>query len=115
MSAFQSVAKFRIHPGQLEEFKRLAAESLAIVKEKDPGTTRYDWYMNEAQTECMVLESYVSAEALMAHSRNVGRLVGQMLRISECTVDMLADPTAEMRVALKRLPLTLYGRLLGLE
>jgi hypothetical protein len=66
--------------------------------------------MNEAQTECLVLESYVSAEALMAHSRNVGRLVGQMLQISECSVDMLADPTAEMRVALKRLPLTLYGR-----
>jgi quinol monooxygenase YgiN len=115
MSAFQAVAKFRIQPGKLEEFKRLATESLAIVKEKDPGTTRYDWYLNEAETECLVLETYASAEALMAHSRNVGRLVGQMLQIAECSVDMLADPTPVMRAALKRLPLTLYGRLLGLE
>jgi quinol monooxygenase YgiN len=115
MSAFQAVAKFRIQPGKLEEFKRLAAESLAIVKEKDTGTLRYDWYLNEAQSDCLVLETYASAEALMAHSRNVGRLVGQMLQISECAVDMLADPTPEVRAALTRLPLTLYGRLLGLD
>jgi quinol monooxygenase YgiN len=115
MSAFQAVAKFRIQPGKAEEFKRLAAESLAIVKEKDTGTTRYDWFLNEAETECLVLETYESAEALLTHSRNVGRLVGQVLQISECSVDMLADPTPEVRAALKRLPMTLYGRLLGLD
>jgi hypothetical protein len=36
-------------------------------------------------------------------------------RIHDGKVEMLADPTPEMRTALARLPMTLYGRLQGLD
>ena len=115
MSKYQAVARFRIHAGKAEEFKRIAAECLVQVRDKDPGTTRYEWFMNEAQSECIVLETYQSAEDLLAHARNAGKLVGQLLQIADCSVDMLADPTPEMRIALKRMPMSLFGRLQGLE
>jgi quinol monooxygenase YgiN len=115
MSKYRAVARFKIHPGKSEEFKRIAAESLAVVRAKDPGTSTYEWFINEAQNECIVLETYESAEDLLAHGRNVGRLVGTLLQISDCTVDMLADPTPEVRSLLQRMPMTLFGRLQGLE
>jgi quinol monooxygenase YgiN len=113
MSKYRAVAKFRIHPGKAEEFKQIAAQCLEAVTAREPGTSVYEWFINEAASECVVLETYESADALLAHTRNVGALVGQLLKIADCSVDMLADPTPEVRAALKRMPLNLYGRLQG--
>jgi quinol monooxygenase YgiN len=115
MSKYRAVAKFRIHPGKTAEFRALAAECLEAVRARDPGTSVYEWFMNEAGTECVVLETYDSAESLLAHARNAGPLVGRLLQLADCSVDLLADPTPEVRAALKRMPLSLYGRMQGLE
>ena len=115
MAKYRAVAKFKIHEGKSGEFRVLAAQCLAAVRAREPGTLLYEWFMNAAETECVVVETYDSDAALMAHTRNVGALVGQMLKIADCSVDMLADPTPEIREALKRMPLNLYGRLQGLD
>ena len=115
MPTYRAVAKFRIHEGKTDEFRQVAAQCLEAVKLHDPGTSLYEWFINEAGTECIVLETYDDAEALLAHARNAGPLVGRLLQIADCKVDLLADPTPEMRAALKRMPMTLYGRLQGLD
>ena len=115
MSKYRTVAKFRIHPGKAMEFREIAAQCLEAVKAREPGTSVYEWFINESATECIVLETYDGPEALLAHTRNVGALVGKLLKIADCSVDMLADPTPEVREALKRMPLNLYGRLQGLD
>jgi len=115
MARYRAVAKFRIHEGKTAAFRELAAQCLAAVKAREPGTSVYDWFINEAGTECVVVETYDSDEALLAHTRNVGALVGQILKIADCKVDMLADPTPQVREALKRMPLNLYARLQGLD
>jgi quinol monooxygenase YgiN len=46
VSTIQSVARFKIHPGKLEEFKRLAAQSTQLAREKDTGTLRYELFFN---------------------------------------------------------------------
>ena len=113
MRKYRSVAKFRIHDGKGAEFRALAAQCLEAVKAREPGTSQYEWFINESGTECVVLETYEGDEALLAHTRNVGALVGQMLQMSDCSVDLLADPSPQVREALKRLPFKLYGRLQG--
>jgi len=115
MGTYRAVAKFRIHEGKAAEFRELAAQCLAAVKAREPGTQLYEWFINAAGNECVVVEAYDSDAALLAHSRNVGALVGQILKIADCSVDMLADPTPEVRKALTRMPLNLYGRLQGLD
>ena len=115
MPKYRAVAKFRIHEGKGEEFRQVAAQCLEAVKLNDPGTSLYEWFINEEGTECIVLETYDDAEALLAHARNAGPLVGRLLQIADCKVDMLANPTPEMRAALKRMPMTLYGRMQGLD
>jgi quinol monooxygenase YgiN len=115
MGKYRAVARFRIHPGKSDDFRAVAAECLEAVRARDPGTSVYEWFINAAGTECVVLETYESAEALLAHARNAGPLVGKLLQFADCSVDLLADPTPEVRAALKRMPMTLYGRLQGLE
>src|SRR5215472_10193303 len=66
MSKYRAVAKFRIHPGKGAEFREVAAQCLEAVKAREPGTTVYEWFINEASTECVVLETYESAAALLA-------------------------------------------------
>ena len=58
MSELQGVARFRFHGGKLEEFKRLAAQCMEIVRTEDTGTLQYDIYFNEDQSEGIVHERY---------------------------------------------------------
>lgn len=58
MSRIQSIARFKIHPGKTEEFTRLSSNCMELAREKDPGTIRYDIFMNDDETEAVVYEEY---------------------------------------------------------
>jgi hypothetical protein len=61
---------------KVEEFKRLSAQAMEIVRTKDTGTLQYDIYFNDDQSECMVLERYRDSEAAIEHAANLGDLRG---------------------------------------
>lgn len=42
MNHLQISARMSIHAGKIDEFKKLAKECLAIVKEKEPDSIKYD-------------------------------------------------------------------------
>lgn len=44
MSEIVGIARQKIHPGKFEEFKRLAAECMRSVREKDTGTLQYGFH-----------------------------------------------------------------------
>ena len=74
MSELQGIARFRIHDGKLDEFKRLSAQAMEIVATKDPGTLQYDIYFNDDESECIVLERFKDSEALIEHAANLSEL-----------------------------------------
>jgi quinol monooxygenase YgiN len=74
VSELQGVARIKLHEGKLEEFKRVAAQCLEIVRTKDTGTLQYDVYFNDDQSECIVLERYRNSEALIEHAAHLGDL-----------------------------------------
>jgi quinol monooxygenase YgiN len=45
------IARFKFHEGKLDEYKRLSARAMEIVRTKDTGTLQYDTYLNEDQSE----------------------------------------------------------------
>ena len=51
MAVLELGAHMTVRPGQLEGFKRQAAECIRITKEKDTHTLRYDWFLS---LECEV-------------------------------------------------------------
>jgi quinol monooxygenase YgiN len=71
MTQFEVRAHLRVRDGQLEGFKRQAAEMMRVTREQDTGTLAYDWFLSKDGTECEVREAYVNADALVEHALNV--------------------------------------------
>lgn len=71
MSQFEVRARLKVREGQVEGFKRQAAEMMRIAREKDTGTIAYDWFLSKDGTQCEVREAYVDPNALVEHARNV--------------------------------------------
>lgn len=97
MGAIQGVARFRIHPGKLDEFKRLSAECMRLAREKDKGTLRYELFFSEDQTECVVHEEYVDSEACIAHFQNMGDNAAAIFAIVDSYGEMWGEPSPELR------------------
>jgi quinol monooxygenase YgiN len=101
MSELQGIARFKIHEGKLEEFKRLSAQAMDIVRTKETGTLQYDTYFNDDQSECMVLERYRDSEAAIEHAENLGDLMEAVLAtVSVVHGEILGEPSAELRARL---------------
>jgi quinol monooxygenase YgiN len=73
VSELHRIARFKFHNGKLEEFKRLSAQCLEIVRTKDTGTLQYEIYFHDDQSECIVVERYRDSEALIEHTANLGK------------------------------------------
>lgn len=71
MSQFEVRAQLKARDGQLEGFKRQAAEVMRQAREKDTGTLAYDWFLSNDGTECEVREAYVDPDALVDHAFHV--------------------------------------------
>ena len=71
MSRFEVRARLKVRDGQLEGFKRQAAEMMRLTKEQDRGTIAYDWFLSADGTECEVHEAYVDPDALVEHAFHV--------------------------------------------
>jgi quinol monooxygenase YgiN len=71
MGQLEVRARLKIREGQLDGFKRQAAEVMRQAREKDTGTLAYDWYLSKDGTECEVREAYVDADALVDHAFHV--------------------------------------------
>ena len=71
MATFEVGAHMTIRPGQLEGFKRQAAECIRITRELDTRTLRYDWFISNDGTECEVRESYTSPDGLIEHNAHI--------------------------------------------
>lgn len=105
----QSIVRFRFHPGQLEEFKRLSAVCLEIVREKDPGTLQYDTFFNADESECIVLERFTDLDALLVHGTNIGDdLMAQIVATGECHGELLGDVPDEIRANLQGSPVQVF-------
>jgi quinol monooxygenase YgiN len=101
MAELLGIARFKFHEGKLDEYKRLSAQAMEIVRTKDTGTLQYDTYLNDDQTECVVIERYRDSEAAMEHAANVAELSAAILAIvSVVHGELLGEPSAELRANL---------------
>jgi len=69
---FEVTASLKVREGELEGFKRQAAEMMRLARDEDTKTLRYDWFLSNDGTECEVREGYVDADALLEHAEHVG-------------------------------------------
>jgi len=114
MNHLQITARLKVHDGKLNEFKALATQCFAVVKEKDTNTLQYDWFISDDQTECVVRERYTDSDAVFAHLANLGDLFGKILQVSDFSVEVYGDASAELRNATASMNPKFYSFFLGL-
>jgi quinol monooxygenase YgiN len=108
VSELQGIGRFKFHDGKLEEFKRLSAQAMGMVRAKDTGTLQYEVYFSDDQCECIVLERYGDSEALIEHAANLGELGAAILATGLVSSALLGDPGAELRAKLADGPVRLF-------
>jgi quinol monooxygenase YgiN len=107
-------ARLAIREGKLEEFKRLVAEAMEVVRTKDPGTIEYNVYLNADGTEAFVHERYRDSAAGMAHSANISSLMQAFLDVATITGEVCGNPSPELRQALEGSGVKIYTPLQSL-
>lgn len=108
MSELHGIVRFKFHEGNVEEFKRLSAQCMEIVRAKDTGTLGYDTYFNEDQTECIVHERFRDSDALIEHSEHLGHLMEAIIATGSVSGELLGEPSAELRAKLAGSPVGLF-------
>jgi quinol monooxygenase YgiN len=94
VSELAGIGRFKFDEGELEEFKRLAAQCMEIVRAKDTGTLQYAIFFNDDQSECIVLERYRDSEALIEHAAHLGEAIFATGWVSG---ELIGQPSAELK------------------
>jgi len=114
VSEIQGIGRITFHDGKLEEFKRLSAQCMEIVRAKDTGTLQYEIYLSDDQSECIVLERYRDSEALLAHAANLGELGQAILATGSASSALLGEPNAALKAKLADGPVRRFTTFLSM-
>jgi len=94
----QGIGRFKFLEGELEQFKRLSAQLLEIVRSQDTGTLQYEIYFNDDQSECIVLERYRDSDALVEHAGHLGDLGRAIPGL--VSSELLGEPSDDVKAKL---------------
>jgi quinol monooxygenase YgiN len=108
VSELRGIGRFKLQEGELDEFKRLAAQCMEIVRAKDTGTLQYDIFFNDDQSECIVLERYRDSEALIEHAAHLGDLAHAIFATGWVSSEVLGEPSAELRAMMAGSPVQVF-------
>jgi quinol monooxygenase YgiN len=103
---FEVTARLEVREGQLEGFKRQAAELMRLTRELDTKTVRYDWFLSDDETVCEVREAYVDADALIEHSHHIAETRNALFRdfADGHTITFYAEPSPALAKAMEAMP-----------
>ena len=100
MGELIGIARFRFHPGKVEEYKRLSAQAMDIVRAKERDTLEYAIYFNADESEAVVIERFASSEALIEHGGNMSEISPAVLATATVEGELLGEPSDELRTML---------------
>jgi quinol monooxygenase YgiN len=108
MGELQGIVRFTFHPGKVEEFKRLSAECLEVVRAKDDGTLQYDTYFNDDESQCVVLERFRDSDALILHGQNMAPFMESIMATGTVSGELLGELSEELRALMVGSPVGLF-------
>lgn len=114
MGKLHVVATFpNIDPANLTKFKEAVAQVVAIAKGEEE-TLQYEYFMSPDETRCVVLETYASSEALLAHMAARGPALQRLLELGgDLNADVFGDPSPALVEATAALKPNIYASIGG--
>lgn len=115
--AIDVIARCAIHPGKLDAFREIAAVCLKGVteKEKGRGALRYDWFLREDGTHCVVIERYRDSAAVLEHIANLGSNLAVLAESCDLTLEVYGRLSPELVAALAEVPVHKHTIMQGLD
>src|ERR1700682_6494490 len=85
-----------ISDGKLDQFDNIAKEMIACTL-KEPGALAYEFFLSADHKRCLLLETYVDANAVLAHMKGSAvALVPKLLETSSInSFEVYGDPGPE--------------------
>jgi hypothetical protein len=77
---------------------------------KDNGTLQYEIYINDDQSECIVVERYKNSDALIEHLTNLGDIGEAILATGSVSGELLEALSEELKAILAGSPVGLFTR-----
>jgi quinol monooxygenase YgiN len=104
-AVFEVTARLAIRDGELEGFKRQAAEMMRLTREKDTRTLRYDWFLSADGTRCEVREGYIDPDGLLEHGHHVQATRARLFRDHAHGHDMTiyGEPSPALAALMERM------------
>jgi quinol monooxygenase YgiN len=114
MGTIHVVATFpSIDPAKLNEFKKVAAQTIEIAK-REEATLQYEYFMSADEPACVLLETYASSEALLAHMAGILPVVQRLVELGgEVKVDVFGDPSPALVEAMVAFKPKIYASIGG--
>jgi quinol monooxygenase YgiN len=109
-------AEFTIEEGKIEEFKKLVHDMSRVVEANEPDTINYQFYLNRAETKCIVNETYANSEAVLAHNTSVASqtILPKIFSVSRRSrFDVYGNPSDELQKVLTSLGPQTYSLFAG--
>lgn len=96
MDEIKAVVRFKFHPGQADEWKRLIQEELEIAR-TDRGTIQFEVFMNEDQSEAVVFERYRDSASASEHLSKLGDIIPTIMATSSVSGEFMGTPNADLQ------------------
>ncbi|HZA48049.1 MAG TPA: antibiotic biosynthesis monooxygenase [Nitrososphaera sp.] len=96
-------AEFTIQEGKIEEYKKLVQDMSRAVEANEPDTINYQFYLNRAETKCIVYETYANSEAVFAHINSVASqtILPKIFNVSRISIfEVYGNPSEELQKVL---------------
>ncbi len=74
----------------INKFKEIAKEAISITQE-EPGTLQYEFYLDEENTTCTIIETYKDSDAVENHVQNVGEILQKVSEICDLKVEVYGE------------------------
>jgi quinol monooxygenase YgiN len=106
-----------INADSIDAFERVA-QTMIEGTQKEPGALGYDWCLSDDRRQCRLVETYVDANAVLAHLTGpvVQGLVPKLLEVSRLTgFEVYGDPGPKAAEMLTGLGAKIFGRWRGLK
>jgi len=98
MDEIKGIARAKIRPGKLDDYKRLCVEAMEIVRTQDTGTLQYEIFFNADESEAITFERYRDIDAAIEHFSRISHLIEPILATAELTGEVLGRPSEKMQL-----------------
>ena len=91
--------RVNVKDGRLDEFRSLMLDLVASIRENEPETLGYEWFLGEDGSTCHINERYANSAVLVAHLASFGsKFAERFLAAADVTgLTVYGEPNADAR------------------